>query len=156
MSNRSTVSQKPLAFLCNRCLSHLKLFEAAQTTGGRVPKHYWTSCHHVLCQNCRMRHTDKCAACNQACRFMEINNNMPKHYKVYFESAHNMQNILNGVVKFQRRQDDLSIARKVQHIERKLSDEKQAYNEARMKGRRSVAQEKKVDIIFRKCQEKKR
>lgn len=156
MSNRSSVSQNAMKFQCNRCLTHLKLFDAAQSTGGRVAKHYWTTCNHVLCQKCRMRHTDKCAACDQTCRFMEINNKMPEHFKLFFEPAQNMCQVVNRVAKFQRTQDDLVISQKGQRMDRKYRDAKPIYNEAKENYQKSVAQKSNAEILRKKCREEKK
>lgn len=146
-------------FFCNYCLNELNLFDAPRTGSvGRVQKRYLTDCHHVLCQNCRMRLQDQCAACKKRCRFMEVNETMRTDYRFYFEPSVQIRDNLIGVVKFQRSQSELIIARmaaQTKHIYGKGHHLVAALKDLNAKCQQFKSMVAKIKIMFQKVREEK-
>lgn len=81
-----------LAFHCNACLREMVLFDR---------KNYLTKCSHIFCRECALKFRPNCAVCATRTSFMEINENMPQHFRKIFEPVGNCFNRIYNVVKFQ-------------------------------------------------------
>lgn len=149
----------PMPFFCSSCLCELKLFDdVPPTLGGRIQKRYMTNCQHVLCQNCKLRYKDQCAACKKPCRFIEINNEMRPFYRTYFEPSIQMRTNLIGSVQFQSIQSEHITSRMMaqgKQLQAKYREIEQKLVEVKDERDRAMAEQRKIQIIFQKIREEK-
>lgn len=162
MSVSSGRQQTP-KFRCNSCLIALKMFESPTvgSIGNRAPaaKQFFTSCYHVLCNDCRFKNGQNCAVCNRQCQFMGCTSNMPKFYRLYFEPALNTKNHLKSVMKFQRLQNSITnkrLAAKIQKLKKYRIAAVKKEQEVTERSQRTTEKLRKYKMIHRKiCQEKR-
>lgn len=149
--------QRPMTFFCNGCLIELKLFDNAEpTAGGRIPKRYYTNCQHVLCQNCKMRYNDRCAACKKPCRTLEINNQMSSFHRTFFEPSVKMRANLIGAVQFQtihREHVTSQMIAQLKQLHEKYREDERKLVEVKKKREDSLDEKRKIMIIFNKIRD---
>lgn len=150
-------------FRCNSCLVALKIFESSTVnmSGNRahVAKQFFTNCYHVLCNNCRIKSGQNCAACKRLCQFMGCTKDMQKYYRLYFEPVSSAKKHLMSVMKFQRLQHCViskGFAAKTLYFQKKddVIRKKEIEGEKR---RRFIAEKlRKYRVIHRKIGQEKR
>lgn len=147
-------------FRCNFCVRPLIMFDPPSTgsSGSRAAASaHLTSCYHLLCNNCRFRNGSKCAVCNQNCQFMGCTNNMPKHYRWFFEPG--MEQHLRRIKTFRKMQQTIvarRLAAKLQHFEQKRAPLVRKAEEVVERRQHSADMLRKYKMIHHKiCQEKR-
>lgn len=162
MSLSKMSNTESLVFHCNSCLVELGLFDDAPKTGPRgdkVHKRFWTKCYHVLCNNCKLKGGQTCAACRKPTAYMEISEAMEFHFKVHFQPLDRVKNLERSIISFQRSQSALVMNNMIEQLNRlhvKYQQSEREHQVAKDDYNHHIVEHKKVKIIFDRIVEHKR
>jgi len=81
---------------CNLCFN--SQVEGKQTF-------FITSCSHVFCSACLTNHPSFCRLCNNQCKVLEVNEQMPSEVKMFFEDS-SIQRMIQSVEKINSFQEN--------------------------------------------------